>query len=92
MPTLEEINLKVDELQTALDAEQQQVKDLNAEKDATIATLEATVAELQAAQGDGGTPEARQAVLDKLNGLLTDLKSTVPDESQPDNGGGNQEG
>lgn len=87
--TLEEISAKADELQIALDAEQQQVADLLAEKDATIGTLEETIAELQAQQGSGGTPETRAAVLEKLNGLLTDLKSTVeaPAESQPDNQG-----
>lgn len=77
MPTLEEISAKADELQTALDAEQQQVADLLAQKDTTINTLNETIAELQTQLADGGTAEQRQAVLDKLNGLKTDLESTV---------------
>lgn len=77
MPTLEEISAKADELQTALDAEQQQVADLLAEKNATIATLNETISTLEGQVADGGTPEARQAVLDKLNGLKSDLEATV---------------
>jgi chromosome segregation ATPase len=76
-PTLEEISAKADELQTALDAEQQQVATLLAEKDATIATLGETITDLQTQIADGGTAEQRQAVLDKLNALKADLESTV---------------
>lgn len=83
-PTLEEIQAKVTELQTALDAEQQQVKDLLAEKEATntalqanIVTLNETIASLESQLADGGTPEARQAVLDQLNSVKADLESTV---------------
>jgi uncharacterized coiled-coil protein SlyX len=77
MPTLEEISAKVDELQTALDAEQQQVADLLASKEATITGLNDTIASLQVLVADGGTPEARQAVLDKLSALKSDLEGTV---------------
>lgn len=77
MATLQEISAKADELQTALDAEQAQVATLLAEKDATIATLGETIIALEASIVDGGTAEARQAVLDKLNGLKADLESTV---------------
>lgn len=77
MATIAELNAKVDELAIALDNEQQQVADLNAQKDATIVTLNETIAALEAAQGDGGTVEERQAVLDKLNALKADLESTV---------------
>lgn len=72
MPTLAELNDKVDELQTALDAEQEQVQ-------SAISTLEQTVADLQAQQSDGGTPEERQAILDKVNSVITDLKGTIAD-------------
>lgn len=77
MPTLEEISAKADELQTALDAEQQQVTDLLAQKDSTIATLDATIIDLQSQVADGGTAEQRQAILDKLTTLKTDLETTV---------------
>lgn len=68
---------KVDELQVALDAEQQQVADLLAQKDATITTLNQTITELQQQVADGGTPEERQAILDKLIALKDDLESTA---------------
>jgi uncharacterized coiled-coil protein SlyX len=79
MPTLAELNAKVDELQTALDEEQQQVADDRTAKEATIATLTQTVADLQAII-DAGNPanEAEiQAIMDKLNGAITDLKGTI---------------
>lgn len=76
-PTLEEISAKADELQIALDAEQQQVADLLALKEAAITSLTETVTNLEALVAEGGTAEQRQAVLDKLNGTLTDLQGTV---------------
>lgn len=72
MATLKELNEKVDQLQTALDAEQQQIAD-------ALAKLQATVDELTTQLADGGTTEERQAVLDKLNAVITDLKATIPD-------------
>ena len=77
MPDLNELNAKVDELQTALDEEQQQVADLIASRDAAIATLETTVADLQAQVTAGGTDADRQAIVDKVNSAIADLKSTV---------------
>lgn len=77
MPTLTEIQALADGLQTSLDAEQQRVTDLLTEKDTTIATLNQTIADLIAQQADGGTPEERQAVIDKLTALKTDLEATV---------------
>ena len=77
MPTLEEISAKADELQIALDAEQQQVADLLALKEAAITSLTETVTNLEALVAEGGTAEQRQVVLDKLNGTLTDLQGTV---------------
>ena len=76
-PTLAEISAKADELQTALDAEQQQVKDLLAQKDATIATLGETITGLEALVAEGGTAEDRQALLDKLIAAKDDLEATV---------------
>ena len=77
MATLAEIQALLTETQTSLDAEQQAVADLNAQKDATIATLNQTIADLIAAQADGGTPEERQAVIDSLTALKADLEATV---------------
>jgi len=77
MPTLKEIQALADSLQVSLDAEQQQVKDLLDQNTATIATLNETIAALQASQADGGTPEERQAVIDKLTATKTDLEATA---------------
>lgn len=81
MPTIEELSAKVDEVQVALDTEQQQVADLLAEKNSTIATLNGVVTDLQTQVADGGTTEQRQAVLDKLNALKADLEATVETEA-----------
>lgn len=80
---LKDISDKVDDLQIALDAEQQQVADLLAEKETTIATLNETIATLQASIADGGTGDERQAVLDKLLALKTDLESTATPSTPP---------
>lgn len=74
MPTLQELSDKVSEVQAALDAEQQQVADLLAQKDATITTLNATITQLQT---EGGTEEGRAAVLAKLVAMKADLEGTV---------------
>lgn len=70
--SIEELTAKVDALQAALDAEQQQIA-------AAIAALQQTVGELQDTIADGGTEEQRQALSDKLDAIITDLQSTIPD-------------
>lgn len=77
MPTLQELNQKVTELQDAIDIEQQQVADLLAQKETAIAALTQANADLQLLVADGGTAEERQAVLDKLNAAKADLEATV---------------
>ncbi|MGL5134837.1 MAG: hypothetical protein ACRC78_20085 [Planktothrix sp.] len=77
MSTLAEIQAVADNLQVSLDAEQQQVADLLAQKEATISALNTTVADLQVLVANGGTEAERQAVLDKLNTIKSDLEGTV---------------
>lgn len=81
MPTLAELSAKVDELQVALDAEQQQVADLLAQKQATNDALTQNITDLTAAndqlKASGGTDSDRQAVSDKIDAVITDLKGTV---------------
>lgn len=74
MPTIQELSAKVDELQTALDDEQVQIQ-------AAIDALKTAAADLQtqldAAIAAGGTDAERQAVIDKINGVITDLQATI---------------
>lgn len=72
MATIAELNAKVDELQAALDLEQEQIA-------ASIATLQQAVTDLTQQLADGGTEAERQAVLDKLNSAIADLQSTIPE-------------
>lgn len=77
MPTLSEIKVLADQLQVALDAEQSQITELLAQKDAAIAALNTTIANLQALVTSGGTEAERQEILDGLNTIKTDLEATV---------------
>jgi seryl-tRNA synthetase len=74
MPTLQELSDKVDELQVSLDAEQVAIQ-------AAIDALTAVAADLQtqldAAVAAGGTDADRQALLDKINSIKTDLEATI---------------
>lgn len=75
--TLEQLQQKAQELQEALDAEQQQVKDLLEQKNSTIESLNTTITSLEALVAEGGTAEQRQALLDQLTAIKTDLQGTV---------------
>lgn len=93
MPSNPELSAKVDELQAAVDAEQQEVADLLAEKETTIASLNANVAaldviiaDLQAQVVAGGTEAERQAILDKIIAVEEDVKSTVTAITPPPEG------
>lgn len=72
MATIAELTAKVNELETALNAEQEQIS-------TAIAALQTTIDELNANTSGGGTAEERQALADKLDAIVTDLKSTIPE-------------
>jgi chromosome condensin MukBEF complex kleisin-like MukF subunit len=76
MATVAELSTKVDELQTALDTEQQQIAD-------AFAAFLAEVADLKAQLLAGGTEAERQAVSDKLDAAIADLQATIPDAPTP---------
>jgi predicted nucleic acid-binding Zn-ribbon protein len=76
MATVAELSTKVDELQTALDTEQQQIAD-------GFAAFEATIADLKAQLLAAGTEAERQAVADKLDVAIADVKATIPDAPAP---------
>jgi uncharacterized coiled-coil protein SlyX len=82
--TLSQLEAKVDELTVAITDEKQQVADLLAAKDASIAqkdvaiaALNETVAELQVLVAEGGTTEQRQALLDKLTANVEQVNAIV---------------
>jgi len=75
MATLEEISVKVDELQAALDAEQEQIAILISAKDAAITGLTESIVALEAMVVEGGTAEARQAVVAKIEAVKADLEA-----------------
>jgi hypothetical protein len=77
MPTLLEIQTLADELQVALDAEQEQVAALLAQKEAANIALQETIVGLEALVAEGGTAAERQALLDKLVATKADLEATV---------------
>lgn len=77
MASIKELTAQVDELQTALDEEQEQIKK-------AIGDLQAIVDQLNANIGDGGTVEERQALSDKIAAVKTDLQGTIPDETTPE--------
>ena len=77
MATLEEISMKVDELQAALDAEQEQIAILISAKDAAIAGLTESIVALEALVAEGGTAQARQAVVEKIAAIKADLEATA---------------
>lgn len=74
MEKLNELSTKVDALQVALDAEQAQIA-------AAIDGLSATIVDLQAQLAAGVTPDAVQAIIDKVQNIKADLEGTVADES-----------
>lgn len=72
MATIADLTAKVDALETALNAEQEQIKE-------AIEGLQATIDELRANEAANGTPEERQALADKLDAIKTDLEGTIAD-------------
>jgi len=76
--SIKDLSLQVDDLQVALDAEQEQVRLLNEKQDAANAALQVIIDELRAEQGDGGTVEDRQALADKIAAVKADLITTAP--------------
>lgn len=78
MASIAQLTEKVDALQTALDAEQQEIQD-------AIAALNTTVQELrdQIANNEGGTVEERQALADKLDAIKSDLEGTINKPEEP---------
>lgn len=75
--SIAELTQKADDLQAALDAEQEQIKE-------AIKKLEDENAELKTLIADGGTAEERQALANKIDATIADLKATISDEETPE--------
>ena len=73
MATLQELQDQVVSLQEAVDQEQQQVANLLASNQATVAALEAQVAELQALVDAAPTPEQIQARRERVRARRRNL-------------------
>lgn len=75
MAAIDDLNAKVTELQVALDAEQEQILKAISDLEQQVKDLEAIIA-----SGGGGTSDAEiQAVIDKIDATIVDLKGTIPD-------------
>jgi molybdopterin converting factor small subunit len=77
MATLEELQVKLAELQETVDAEQAQVSALVDAQNSTIVGLEAQIKELTAMVNAAPTPEQIQAVVDGLEVIKSDIAGTV---------------
>ncbi len=77
MATLEELQVKLAELQETVDAEQAQIAELLANQQNTIADLEVKIADLQALVDAAPTPAQIQSVVDGLEGIKNDIVGTV---------------
>jgi len=78
--TIKDLEAKVVQLQTTVDAEQAEIAALLAQKDAAILALQEINATLVA---EGGTELERQAISESIDAVITDLQSTVVVETPP---------
>ncbi len=90
--SLAQISAKADELQAALDAEQEQIAAAKTELNAKLDAQTALIEELRATIADGGTEEERASVLSKLDSSVVDLKGTVEDLPTGGETGGGETG
>lgn len=79
MSKIQELQDEVTVLQSAVDAEQEQIRLLLENQMSTIDQLNQTIDTLEAQLADSGTPEQLQSVIDSLKTTVADIESTVED-------------
>lgn len=76
MASIADLQAKVTELQTTVDTEQQEIAD-------ALAALQTEVQRLTDIIAANGTPEQLQAEVDKIQGIIDDVKTTIPNLPTP---------